>query len=92
MQENINNNITLQELCQQFYYSPSRFSGLFKLRTGYSPIEYFIQLKMQKASQLLDFTDQSIKDIASEFGFDDPYYFSRRFRKTIGVSPIKPVH
>lgn len=87
MQENINNNITLQDLCQQFYYSPSRFSSLFKQRTGYSPIDYFIQLKMQKASQLLDFTDQSIKDIAAKFGFDDPYYFSRRFRKTIGVSP-----
>jgi len=89
MQDNINNNITLQELCRHFYYSPSRFSSLFKQRTGYSPIDYFIQLKMQKASQLLDFTDQSIKDIASEFGFDDPYYFSRRFRKTIGVSPKK---
>ncbi|HET7898208.1 MAG TPA: AraC family transcriptional regulator, partial [Flavisolibacter sp.] len=89
MQENINKNITLNDLCHQFYYSPSRFSSLFKQRTGYSPIDYFIQLKMQKASQLLDFTDQSIKDIAATFGFDDPYYFSRRFRKTIGMSPKK---
>jgi AraC family transcriptional regulator of arabinose operon len=89
MQENINSNITLQDLCSHFHYSPSRFSSLFKQRTGYSPIDYFIQLKMQKASQLLDFTDQSIKDVAFTFGFDDPYYFSRRFRKTIGVSPKK---
>lgn len=87
MQENIGNNLTLQDLCDHFHYSPSRFSSLFKQRTGYSPIDYFIQLKMQKASQALDFTGQSIKDIAAEFGFDDPYYFSRRFRKTIGVSP-----
>lgn len=89
MQQNIHHNITLNDLCQQFYYSPSRFSSLFKQRTGYSPIDYFIQLKMQKASQLLDLTDQSIKDIAATFGFDDPYYFSRRFRKTIGMSPKK---
>jgi len=89
MQDNINNNLTLNDLCDHFHYSPSRFSSLFKQRTGYSPIDYFIQLKMQKASQALDFTDQSIKDIAAEFGFDDPYYFSRRFRKTIGVSPKK---
>ena len=87
MQKNIGNNLTLQDLCNHFHYSPSRFSSLFKQRTGYSPIDYFIQLKMQKASQALDFTGQSIKDIAAEFGFDDPYYFSRRFRKTIGVSP-----
>lgn len=89
MQENIYDNITLQELCEHFHYSPSRFSSLFKQKTGYSPIDYFIQLKMQKASQLLDFSDQSIKDIAATFGFDDPYYFSRRFRKTIGLSPKK---
>ena len=89
MQEHINNNVTLQDLCSHFHYSPSRFSGLFKQKTGYSPIDYFIQLKMQKASQLLDFTNQPIKDIAAIFGFDDPYYFSRRFRKTIGLSPKK---
>lgn len=89
MQENVSANLSLQDLCAHFHYSPSRFSSLFKQRTGYSPIDYFIQLKMQKASQLLDFTDQSIKDIAGSFGFDDPYYFSRRFRKTIGMSPKK---
>lgn len=89
MQENVAANLTLQDLCSHFHYSPSRFSSLFKQRTGYSPIDYFIQLKMQKASQLLDFTNQSIKDVAAAFGFDDPYYFSRRFRKTIGMSPKK---
>jgi AraC-like DNA-binding protein len=46
-------------------------------------------MKMQKASQQLDFTDRSIKDIALSMGFDDPYYFSKRFRKVIGVSPQK---
>lgn len=89
MQQNINNNLSLQELSAHYNYSPSRFSSLFKQKTGYAPIDYFIQLKMQKATQLLDFTDKSIKDIAITFGFDDPYYFSRRFRKIIGVSPKK---
>ena len=44
-------------------------------------------MKMQKASQQLDFTDHSVKDIAMSMGFDDPYYFSKRFRKIIGMSP-----
>jgi transcriptional regulator GlxA family with amidase domain len=44
---------------------------------------------MQRASQLLDFTNQSIKEIAFALGFDDPYYFSKRFRTIIGVSPKK---
>lgn len=89
MKENISSNFTLQQLSTQFNYSASRFSSLFKQKTGYAPIDYFIQMKMQKASQLLDFTDRSVKDIAGSFGFDDPYYFSRRFRKTIGISPAK---
>jgi AraC-like DNA-binding protein len=46
-------------------------------------------MKMQKASQQLDFTDKSVKDVAMSLGFDDPYYFSRRFSKIIGLSPTK---
>jgi AraC-like DNA-binding protein len=89
MQEHVHEDLTLQDLCDYAHYSPSRFSSLFRQKTGYAPIDYFIQLKMQKASQLLDFTNRSIKDIASTFGFDDPYYFSRRFTKAIGMSPKK---
>jgi AraC-like DNA-binding protein len=89
MQEHISENISLQELSSHYNYSASRFSGLFKQKTGYTPIDYFIQMKMQKASQQLDLTDKSIKDIALSMGFDDPYYFSRRFRKIIGVPPTK---
>lgn len=89
MQENINGNITLNELSSHYNYSPSRFSSLFKQKTGYAPIDYFIQMKMQKASQQLDFTDKSIKEVALDLGFDDPYYFSRRFSKVIGMSPTK---
>ena len=87
MKENINENISLNNLSSQYNYSVSRFSNLFKQKTGYAPIDYFLQLKMQKACQNLDFTERSIKDIAFSMGFDDPYYFSKRFRKIIGMSP-----
>jgi len=89
MQEHINENITLNELSHRYNYSPSRFSSLFKQKTGYAPIDYFIQMKMQKASQHLGITDKSIKDIALSMGFDDPYYFSKRFTKVMGLSPSK---
>jgi AraC-like DNA-binding protein len=89
MQEHISSNITLDDLCKHCNYSTSRFSSLFKQKTGYAPIDYFIQMKMQKATQQLDFSDRSVKDIALTMGFDDPYYFSKRFRKVIGVSPQK---
>jgi AraC-like DNA-binding protein len=89
MQEHINDNISLIGLSKAYNYSVSRFSNLFKQKTGYAPIDYFLQMKMQKACQLLDFSDRSIKDIAFSMGFEDPYYFSKRFRKIIGVSPKK---
>lgn len=60
-----------------------------KQKTGHSPIDYFFQMKMQKASQQLDFTNRSVKDIAMSMGFDDPYYFSKRFKKITGMSPRK---
>jgi AraC-like DNA-binding protein len=46
-------------------------------------------MKMQKACQQLNFTNRSVKDIAFSMGFDDPYYFSKRFRTVIGMSPKK---
>jgi transcriptional regulator GlxA family with amidase domain len=89
MQEHINESITLNDLSHRYNYSPSRFSSLFKQRTGYAPIDYFIQMKMQKASQHLGISDKSIKDIALSMGFDDPYYFSKRFTKVMGMSPTR---
>jgi len=89
MQGHIKDNISLNELSRQYNYSVSRFSNLFKQKTGYAPIDYFVQMKMQKACQQLDFTNRSVKDIAFSMGYDDPYYFSKRFKTIIGMSPKK---
>jgi len=89
MQEHIDENISLNELSRHYNYSVSRFSNLFRHKTGYAPIDYFLQMKMQKACQQLDFSNDSIKAIAFGMGFDDPYYFSKRFKTIIGVSPKK---
>jgi AraC-like DNA-binding protein len=89
MQEQLVHNISLTDLSKQYNYSVSRFSNLFKQKTGYAPIDYFLQMKMQKACQKLDFTNDSIKSIAYAMGFEDPYYFSKRFRTIIGMSPKK---
>ena len=87
MNQHLDQNISLPELSASYNYSTSRFSSLFKDRTGFAPIDYFLHMKVQKATQLLDFTDKPVKEIASELGFDDPYYFSRLFKKIMAVSP-----
>ena len=87
MQKNIDKLMTLQDFASFANLSVSHFSAVFRERTGYSPIEYFNHLKIQKACQYLLLTQMRIKEIALELGIDDPYYFSRMFSKVMGASP-----
>ena len=89
MQDNLENNISVNEIAQQFNYSSSHFFSIFKKRTGYSPIHYFNQLKIQKSCQHLSFSDVSVKELSYMLGFEDPFYFSRLFKKTMGLSPLQ---
>lgn len=87
MKENLDKQHSLHDLAVQQHLSVTQYSRLFKNKTGNSPIHYFNQLKIQKCCQYLYFTDRSIKEICAEFGFDDQYYFSRLFKKLMGISP-----
>jgi AraC-like DNA-binding protein len=46
-------------------------------------------MKMERACYLLDITQQSVQEIAWSLGYEDAYYFSRLFRKVIGVAPTQ---
>ncbi|WP_295124862.1 AraC family transcriptional regulator [uncultured Chitinophaga sp.] len=87
MQRHVDQNLSLENIAQQVNFSPSHFSLLFRKKTGFSPIEYYNHLKMQRACQYLLFTDRRIKEIALAVGLADQHYFSRIFKKTMGVSP-----
>lgn len=87
MQEHLSAVLTVEDLAQKCELSPSHFSNLFKKATGMSPLNYFIHLKLQKASLMLYTTDMKIKDVAVAIGYDDPYHFSRLFKKTMHISP-----
>ncbi|MCD7814175.1 MAG: AraC family transcriptional regulator [Lachnospiraceae bacterium] len=52
-------------------------------------MSFFINLKMKQACKLLRTTDLYIYEIAHELGYTDPYYFSRQFKKTVGVVSIR---
>lgn len=69
--------------------SPDRFSHKFKEATGSSPLQYFINLKLEKAKELLAFSDLSIAEVSEQIGYDNPLYFSRQFKKHIGICPSK---
>lgn len=89
MQNNLSLPVTLDNIAQSVHLSMSFFSRKFKQDTGYSPIEYFNHLRIQKACQLLHFSDLRINEVASQLGIDDPFYFSRLFKKQMGVSPVE---
>jgi len=87
MKNNLHQNISLEELADRQRLSVSHYCRLFAAKTGRSPHQYFNQLKIWQSCQYLYFSDRNIKEICAELGFDDPYYFSRLFKKLMGISP-----
>ncbi len=87
LRQNIDRRVSLDDMAQHAHLSKSHFLRLFKEQTGYSPIDYFIHLKMQHACMLLSITHQTVHEISLAVGYEDQYYFSRIFKKVVGVSP-----
>ena len=87
MRNNIHQDLSLDTLAHYSRLSKFHFSKKFKELTDTSPIQHFINMKMQYACSELDNTHNSIKHIAESLGYGDPYYFSRLFKKIVGMSP-----
>lgn len=87
MKENIEKPLRLRDIAAHMGYSVSHYSALFAKATDQSPVSWLLQLKISKACSLLDFSDLKINQICHMVGIDDPYYFSRIFKKIMGVSP-----
>lgn len=77
----------LGELAAASGLSVPHFSALFRRHTGFAPIDYVIRQRIQRACRLLDTTTARIAVIAAEVGYEDPYYFTRCFRRVVGCSP-----
>lgn len=87
MYKHLGENLTLEQLAAEFELSKSYLNAIFQKYTQHAPMDFFINLKMKKACRLLRTTDLYIYEIAQQLGYTDQYYFSRIFRKVIGMSP-----
>lgn len=82
-------NISLDDMSKNMYISSVYISKVFKEKTGESPINYLINLRLEKAKDLLISTESPVKTIAQAVGYSDAYYFSKLFKKYYGNSPCK---
>lgn len=85
--ENYTKEIDIKELAKKEHISYAYFRTIFKKKTGISPNQYIIMLRLRNASILLKQTELSIKEIAESVGFSDQMYFSRIFKKRFGMTP-----
>ncbi len=81
--------ITMNLLAEVLDSSPRHLSRMFKRHTGHNPIDFMIQIRMNKAKELLLTTDGSLQEIAISIGYPDSYYFAKMFKKYMGISPIR---
>ena len=87
MQQHLAGELDLDELATIANLSKYHFIRAFRASTGYTPIQHLIHLRMETACQRLDQSAKAIKHIAAELGYNDPLYFSRQFKKVMGLSP-----
>lgn len=88
IQENYNQQISLDDLIEVVHLSKYYFLKLFKQHTGLSPYEYLIHFRINKAKMLLRSTDRSVGSIAAEVGFLDESNFIKQFKKITGSKPL----
>jgi len=86
--KNYSKNITITELSNMAGITVNYYSNVFKELIGVSPMQYIINFRLQKAKELMCYSNLNIRQIASLVGFDDQLYFSRLFKKYENLSPL----
>ena len=88
MQHNFQHQINRDELAGKACLSPTQFHKVFKTATGKSPVKYLEEIRLRHAQQMLISTDQKISEIACQCGYNDPYVFSKFFKRACRCSPL----
>jgi len=80
--------LTLQDICDKFIISKTYLCRLFKAATGKSPIDYFIELKIIEAKNLIREDEYNITQISDKLGYTSIHHFTRMFKRVTGFSPL----
>ena len=90
LQHHYNEEVNLNQIASALHYSPSYLTKIFVQQYNTTPSKYMISLRMQKAQQLLAHNPElSVRQIGETVGYPEQGYFSRIFKKYVGVSPLE---
>jgi AraC-like DNA-binding protein len=89
IRSNLETGISPQDIADQLKISYSRFRKLFKEYTGMAPVQYQIQLKLERAKEELINTSKSVKEIAFDLNFKSSQYFSSQFKEKTNLTPVE---
>lgn len=87
IREHIEEEFNFEKLVQNYEISCSHLRKMFKQYTGKSPHQYYLDMKIIRAKELISNTRLSMKEIAFTLGFESIHYFSRLFKSKVGVAP-----
>lgn len=87
LHKNIHRSVSVDEMAKIACWTPNHMSMLFSKEMHMSPATYFMHIKMNRACEILRNTNDPIGAVADALGFEDPYYFSRCFRRCYQMSP-----
>ena len=89
IEENVEKDISLNEISEKLNISSYYFSKLFKEEMNEGFIEYLTKRRVERAKEMLKDPAKSIKEVGSDCGYSDPNYFSRIFKKSTGMTPTE---
>lgn len=87
-EDHYNEKVSLDRIAENMYLSPFYISKIFKSETGDTPIRHLINIRLEKAREILiEESERSIQEVAACVGYDDAYHFSKLYKKHFGISP-----
>ena len=87
LEADLSGTLAMDELVSQFAVSVTHFYRLFKEHTGMSPYQYHLQLRINRAKEMLHGTNLTVKEIARKLNFESEFHFSKLFKKKTRFSP-----